>query len=117
MLTMIVPCSQTKAVELHRQDRASDYGPGTECPSTAVIANQIKTLRTANTIEQAPQRTSLGAAPTAEEAVTARILKRRKLTGPAAVETVETPVEPPLPADAEAGHIDLPQTAGYGFVA
>lgn len=57
-----------------------------------MIAEQIKSLRTAHGIEAAPQRTGTGRA-TAEEPVTSRILRRAK--GPSDVDSgvIESGVE------------------------
>ncbi len=68
----------------------SDKAPESEGPSTAELASEIQALRSAHTVEAAPQRIGSRNTTRAERPVTARIQRIR-------TDVAEQPEAPPLP--------------------
>jgi hypothetical protein len=82
-------------------------------PPVAEIAERIKALKSAHTIESAPERTKARGATRAEEPVTARIRQRigalpvpQSMTDPTPLPSTDEP--PPLAASGAPGHVAEP---------
>jgi len=73
-------------------------------PDVEAIAQRIKTLKAAHTLEAAPERTATRSTATVEEAITTRIRQREQAEAVSQPETTRPPVAPatpvPLPAKA-----------------
>ena len=73
--------------------------PGSESPSVAELAQRIKALKEAHTIEAAPERISVRRAVRSEEPVTARIRRRAEVGKTEATTEAESTEAPSLPQE------------------